>query len=63
MASTAAACGADAVSETTEHGQPGHNNKEQLPVEEEQQQPSGDDDAAAGRSLIELGIDPTPPHS
>jgi hypothetical protein len=43
------------VSETTGHGQPGHNNKKQAPVQEEQQQPSTD----AIASLVELGIDPT----
>jgi hypothetical protein len=43
------------VSETTGHGQPGHNNKKHVPVQEEQQQPSTD----AIASLVELGIDPT----
>jgi hypothetical protein len=43
------------VSETTGHGQPGHNNKKHVPVEEEQQQPS----TGAIASLVELGIDPT----
>jgi hypothetical protein len=54
-ANPAAASGADAVSETTGHGQPGHNNKKQAPVQEEQQQLS----TAAIASLVELGIDPT----
>jgi hypothetical protein len=55
-ANPAAALGADAVSETTGHGQPGHNNKNQAPVQEEQQQPPS---TAAIASLVELGIDPT----
>jgi hypothetical protein len=53
---TAAHPGADAVSETTGHGQPGHNNKKQAPVQEEQQQQPSTDAIA---SLVELGIDPT----
>jgi hypothetical protein len=45
------------VSETTGHGQPGHNNKKHVPVQEgEQQQPPS---TAAIASLVELGIDPT----
>jgi hypothetical protein len=49
---------ADTVSETTGHGQLGHNNKKQAPVEEEQQQQQQPcSDAIA--SLAELGIDPT----
>jgi hypothetical protein len=54
-ANIAAAPGADAVSETTGHGQPGHNNKKHVPVQEEQQQPPTD----AIAWLVELGIDPT----
>jgi hypothetical protein len=54
-ATITAAPEADAVSETTGHGQPGHNNKKQVPVQEEQQLPSTD----AIASLVELGIDPT----
>jgi hypothetical protein len=54
-ANIAAACGAGAVSETTGHGQPGHNNKKHVPVQEEQQQLS----TVAIASLVELGIDAT----
>jgi hypothetical protein len=55
-ANIAAAPGVGAVSETTGHGQPGHNNKKQLPVQEEQQQQPSTDAIA---SLVELGIDLT----